>query len=72
MLGATLGDDAIKLVEVGIKVEHYAMVSSDQSVRTGDEPLTATHSMMSTYFGRTTIVLKLPLTRAASTKGLQR
>jgi hypothetical protein len=27
---------------------------------------------MSTYFGSMTIVLKLPLTRAASTKGLQR
>lgn len=28
--------------------------------------------MTSTYFGKTTIVLKFPLTRAASTKGLQR
>jgi hypothetical protein len=28
--------------------------------------------MISTYFGSMTIVLKLPLTRAASTKGLQR
>jgi hypothetical protein len=28
--------------------------------------------MMSTYFGSMTIVLKLPLTRAASTNGLQR
>lgn len=28
--------------------------------------------MISTYFGNMTIVLKLPLTRAASTKGLQR
>jgi hypothetical protein len=37
-----------------------------------DVPLTATHSMISTYFGRTTIVLKLPLTRAASTNGLHR
>jgi hypothetical protein len=28
--------------------------------------------MMSTYFGNMTIVLKLPLTRAASTNGLHR
>jgi len=28
--------------------------------------------MISTYFGSMTIVLKLPLTRAASTKGLHR
>jgi hypothetical protein len=28
--------------------------------------------MISTYFGSMTIVLKFPLTRAASTKGLQR
>lgn len=34
--------------------------------------LTATHSMMSVYLGCITIVLKLPLTSAASTKGLQR
>ena len=34
--------------------------------------LTATHSMISTYFGSMTIVLKFPLTKAASTKGLQR
>lgn len=33
---------------------------------------TATHSMISTYFGSMTIVLKLPLTRAASTNGLHR
>jgi len=33
---------------------------------------TATHSLMSTYFGSITMVLKLPLTRAASTNGLQR
>jgi len=34
--------------------------------------LTATHSIISTYFGSITIVLKFPLTNAASTKGLQR
>ena len=34
--------------------------------------MTATHSIISTYFGSITIVLKLPFTRAASTKGLQR
>jgi len=33
---------------------------------------TATHSMISTYFGSITIVLKLPLTRADSTKGLHK
>lgn len=33
---------------------------------------TATHSMMSTYFGSMTIVLKFPFTSAASTKGLER
>jgi len=32
----------------------------------------ATHSIISTYFGSITIVLKLPLTRAASTNGLER
>lgn len=37
-----------------------------------DAPFTATHSMISTYFGSMTIVLKLPLTRAASTNGLHR
>lgn len=35
-------------------------------------PFTATHSMISTYLGNITIVLKLPLTSAASTNGLQR
>jgi hypothetical protein len=34
--------------------------------------LTATHSMMSTYLGSITIVLKLPFTRAASANGLDR
>lgn len=34
--------------------------------------LTATHSMISTYFGSITIVLKFPFTRAASTNGLHR
>lgn len=34
--------------------------------------LTATHSIISTYLGSMTIVLKLPLTRAASANGLQR
>lgn len=73
VLCAALGDDPVKFVEVGVKVKHYAVVTTDsQSVTRSDGPLTATHSMMSTYFGRTTIVLKLPLTRAASTKGLQR
>ena len=33
---------------------------------------TATHSEISTYFGNITMFLKLPLTRAASTNGLQR
>lgn len=34
--------------------------------------LIATHSMMSTYLGSITMVLRLPLTSAASTKGLHR
>jgi hypothetical protein len=34
--------------------------------------LQATHSITSTYLGNMTIVLKLPVTRAASTKGLHR
>jgi hypothetical protein len=34
--------------------------------------LTATHSMISTCLGNITIVLKLPLTRADSTKGLHK
>lgn len=34
--------------------------------------LTATHSFLSTYFGKVTIVLKLPLIKADLTKGLQR
>ncbi len=40
----------------------------------GEEDIlfTATHSMISTYFGSMTIVLKLPLTSAASTNGLHR
>jgi len=32
----------------------------------------ATHSIISTYFGSITIVLKFPLTSAASTNGLER
>lgn len=32
----------------------------------------ATHSIISTYFGSITIVLKFPLTNAASTNGLER
>ena len=38
----------------------------------GNALFTATHSMISTYFGSITMVLKLPFTRAASTNGLQR
>jgi len=34
--------------------------------------LTATHSMISVYFGKITIVLKFPFTSAASAKGLHR
>lgn len=34
--------------------------------------MTATHSITSTYFGSITMVLKFPLTRAASAKGLHR
>lgn len=34
--------------------------------------LTATHSIISVYFGCITIVLKFPLTSAASTKGLHK
>jgi len=34
--------------------------------------LTATHSMISTYLGNITIVLKLPLTRADSKNGLHK
>jgi hypothetical protein len=41
-------------------------------MRLGHVLFTATHSMMSTYFGSITMVLKLPLTKAASTKGLHR
>lgn len=37
-----------------------------------DAPFTATHSIISTYLGSITIVLKLPFTSAASTNGLQR
>lgn len=40
--------------------------------RTRNILFTATHSMISTYFGSMTIVLKLPLTRAASTNGLHK
>ena len=48
--------------EGSICIENYA----------GNILLTATHSMISTYFGSMTMVLKFPLTKAASTKGLQR
>ena len=72
MLRATLRNDPIKLVEVGVKIKHYHHCCQRETGMTSDEPLTATHSMISTYFGRTTMVLKLPLTRAASTNGLQR
>ena len=37
-----------------------------------DSLLTATHSMISVYFGSITIVLKFPFTSAASAKGLHR
>ena len=37
-----------------------------------DALFTATHSMMSVYFGCMTMVLKFPLTNAASTNGLHR
>lgn len=37
-----------------------------------DVLFTATHSMISTYLGNMTMVLKLPFTRAASANGLHR
>ena len=42
------------------------------SLLTENVPLTATHSMTSTYLGSMTIVLKFPLTSAASEKGLHK
>jgi hypothetical protein len=79
-LCATLCNNTIKLVQVGIKVE-----DCEQEIRTvgvtwtqggvrGEEHVLfmATHSIISTYFGSITIVLKFPLTSAASTNGLER
>lgn len=51
-----------------LKLQHTCSCEIDQVYT----PLTATHSMISVYFGCMTIVLKFPLTRAASTKGLHR
>jgi hypothetical protein len=47
-------------------------IKTHQKIRCRCLLFTATHSMMSTYFGSITIVLKLPLTRADSTKGLHK
>jgi hypothetical protein len=46
--------------------------NQDKMDCTGDALLTATHSIMSTYLGSMTMVLKLPLTSAASTNGLHK
>ena len=77
MRRAALGEDTIKLVQVLVEVEDcarrayfgYKGMHCREKVYA---PLTATHSMTSAYFGSMTMVLKLPFTSAASTKGLHR
>lgn len=79
--GAKLCQDSIKLIQVIEEVEYYNTneISASWSnkiyslaVPRRHLQLTAIHSLWSTYFGRTTIVLKLPLIKALLTKGLQR
>ena len=78
ILCAILGNYSVELVKIGIKVENFCSVKNAcqrQAVTLGSESnllLTATHSMISTYFGSITIVLKFPLTSAASAKGEHR
>lgn len=60
-------------VGTGIQWENHFMVRTGVNrTMVEDAPLTATHSITSAYLGSITIVLKLPFTSAASTKGLHR
>lgn len=81
MLSAAFGYDTIKFVQIRVEIKYCRQVTKSdkgypQQYNTQllrmHSPLTATHSMTSTYFGSMTIVLKLPLTRADSTNGLHR
>jgi hypothetical protein len=81
-LCAAFGYNSIEHVKVLKEVENCEVHTKKQksSQQRGavcwkgeeDTLFTATHSIISTYFGSMTIVLKLPLTSAASTNGLHR
>ena len=76
MLGAALGNDTIELVQIRVEIEDFQRMVQVKRLTLPrweiNVLLTATHSMMSTYFGNITIVLKFPFTRAASTNGRHR
>ena len=76
LLRAAFGNDTIKFIQVRVEIEYYKIRSPIFKNPNCEQRLysllTATHSIMSTYFGNITIVLKLPLTRADSTKGLHK
>lgn len=59
-ISTNLGDDAIKLVEV-LKELKYCTQSVENKVE-NEIPFKASHSLISTYLGRTTIVFIEPLT----------
>ena len=66
-------DDPIELVQIRIEVKDCDISAPPSNMKgCTDSPFTATHSMISTYLGNITMVLKLPFTSAASTKGLHK
>lgn len=75
MLRTTLGKHTIKFVQIRKEIIYYppsiSLTHQHKKSKT-TQLFTATHSMISTYLGNTTIVLKLPFTSALLTNGLQR
>lgn len=76
LLCAAFGDYTVEFIQIRIEVKYCGINVSISSLVTQGNGwyvlLTATHSMISTYLGSMTIVLKLPFTSADSTKGLHR
>ena len=70
---AALRQHAVEQVQVLVEIKDWAARQRrGEGRQTRHALFTATHSMMSVYFGCMTIVLKLPFTSAASTKGLHK
>ena len=71
---AALCDNSVEQIQVVVKIENCFQIDWYVTATStlAHSLFEATHSITSTYFGSMTIVLKFPLTSAASTNGLHR